>query len=306
LDPFAIGRFGYAPILAIEEPRTIVDAQASDRVLVTGCARGEAQRYAQRIVDAFNLEGVCVTVHAVPPRHAGFGSTTALSLAVGRAVVRAHNLTVSLVDLVKALRRTSTGGLYTFEHGGFVVAGGFKVKPDARIFLRDDPHLPPLILRTDFPREWRFVTVRPFVAPMSPDGEVEEATFQRLQRLPPPVDLTHKAYFLLSAKLLPALRERDATSFGLTLTEMQIVIGRIYKPVQKGVFNPSSQWIVPILQKSGVLGIGQSSWGPTVYGFSDSHESAVRVSDQVKSEVGSRAHVQIVRADNTGARIAGP
>ena len=306
LDPFAIGRFGYAPILAVEEPRTVVDAQPSDRVLVTGCATGEAQRYAQRIVDTFNLEGVSVTVHAVPPRHAGFGSTTALSLAVGRAVVRAHGLAVSLVDLVKALRLTSTGGLYTFELGGFVVAGGFKVKPGARIFLRDDPHLPPLIMRTDFPREWRFVTVRPFVAPTSPDGEVEETTFQQLQRLSPPVDLTHKAYFLLSAKLLPALMERDAASFGSALTEMQIVVGRIYQPVQKDVFNPSSQWIIPILQKSGALGIGQSSWGPTVYGLTDSHGSAVRVSDQVKSEVGSRAHVQIVKADNTGARVTGP
>jgi beta-RFAP synthase len=305
LDPYAVGRFGYAPILAIDEPRTIVDAQTSNRVLVSGRARGEAHRYAQRIVEAFGLDGVTVTVHAIPPQHVGFGSTTALSLAVGRAVAHAHGLTVSLVDLVTALRLTSTGGLYTFEHGGLVVAGGFKGKPDAGIFLRDNPFLPPLILRTDFPEAWRFVTVRPVVAPTSPDGETEEVAFQRLQRLPPPIDLTHKVYFLLAAKLLPALRERDAESFGSALTEIQLTVGRFYQPVQKGVFNPASQWIIPLLQTSGALGIGQSSWGPTVYGFTDSHESAVRVSEQVKSEVGTRAHVQIVRADNAGARITG-
>jgi beta-ribofuranosylaminobenzene 5'-phosphate synthase len=298
-----VGRFGYAPILAIEEPRTIVEAWPSDRVQTTGCAQEEVHRYAQRTVDAFDLEGVEVTVHATPPRHAGLGSTTALSLAVGRAITQAHGLDVSLVPLIRALRRTSTGGLYTFEHGGLVVAGGFKAKPDAGIYLRDEPLIPPLILRTDFPGAWRFVTVRPLGAPTSPDGEAEETAFQRLQRLPPPVDLTHKVYFLLAARLLPALRERDAESFGSALTEIQLTVGRIYQPVQKSVFNPSSQWIVPLLQESGVLGIGQSSWGPTVYGFTDSHGSAVRVSEQVKREVGSRAHVRIVRADNAGARI---
>ena len=301
LDPFALGRFGYAPILAIDEPRTIVEADEADSLVVHGVEAEEARVYAQRTLEAFRLKGAEITVRRVAPRHSGFGSTTQLSLAVGRALTQAHGLNPTIFELVRALRRTSTGGLHTFQHGGFIVSGGFRVKPDENIFLRNEPFVPPLIFRSDFPDPWRFVLVHPGEAPKSPDGEAEEKAFKALHKHEAPTDLVHRAYFLLAAKLLPALMEKDAKAFGSALTELQITVGRIYLPVQGSIFNPASQRLIPILERSGALGIGQSSWGPTVYAFVDSVGAAERIMDAVRGEVGSRASVSIVRADNRGA-----
>jgi len=303
LDPFALGRFGYAPVLAITEPRTVIEAEEAEGLEVNGRETDEARTYAQRALEAFKLKGAKVTVKATPPRHSGFGSTTQLCLAVGRAVTKAHGLNVPLLELVKALKRTSTGGLYPFQFGGFIVAGGFPVKTGEQIWVREEPLIPPLIFRSHFPEDWRFVLVRPLVAPKSPDKEAEEATFSALRERKAPVELIHKGYFILAAKLLPALLERNAEAFGKALTELQVTVGRIYQPVQEQIFNPASQWLIPILNRSGALGIGQSSWGPTVYAFADCLEAAQNIAKKIKAETPAKAEVTIVGADNVGARI---
>jgi beta-ribofuranosylaminobenzene 5'-phosphate synthase len=304
LDPFALGRFGYAPVLAITEPRTVIEAEAfADGLEVDGVEKADARLYAQRVLDAFNLKGAKLTVKAAAPRNQGFGSTTQLSLTVGRAVTKAHGLDVPLIELVKALKRTSTGGIYPFQMGGFVVAGGFPVKPGERIWLRDETLIPPLIFRGDFPEDWRFVLARPLVAPKSPDKESEEVAFSTLRDRKPPAELIHKGYFVLAAKMLPALLERNAEAFGKALTELQMTVGRIYQPVQEQLFNPASQWLIPILNRSGALGIGQSSWGPTVYAFTDSPEAAQRIAATIEAEAQDKAEVTLVGADNAGARL---
>jgi beta-ribofuranosylaminobenzene 5'-phosphate synthase len=303
LDPFALGRFGYAPVLAIEAPRTVVEAADADELEVNGLEVNDARIYAQRVLEAFNLKGAKVTVKTAAPRNAGFGSTTQLCLAVGRAVTKAHDLDVPLIKLVRALRRTSTGGIYPFQMGGLVVAGGFSVKPGERVLMRDEPLIPPLIFRADFPEDWRFVIVRPLEAPKSPDKEVEEDAFRALREGKVPAELIHKGYFVLAAKLLPALLERDAVAFGKALTEIQMTVGRIYQPVQESIFNPASQWLIPILNRSGALGIGQSSWGPSVYAFTDNPDDAQRIAEQLKVETRESAEVKLVGADNSGATV---
>ncbi len=303
LDPFALGRLGYAPILAIDKPRTVVEAEAAEDLTVQGLEAEESKTYARRVITAFHLKGVKLTVKSTAPRHSGFGSTTQLSFAIGRAVANAHGFSPSLPELVKSLKRISTGGLFAFQLGGFVVAGGFPVKLGERMLLRDEPLVPPLIFHSDFPQDWRFVMVRPLVAPQSPDGKEEERTFERLRQTRSPTQLTRKGYFLLASKLLPALLEKDAQAFGNALTAIQTTVGRIYKPVQGSAFNPASEWLIPILRRNGALGLGQSSWGPTVYAFVESPESAQETASGILRETGDRASVEVVSADNKGAVV---
>ncbi len=301
LDPFAVGRLGYAPILAIDKPRTIVEAEEADALAVQGPQSDEARVYAKRILEAYGIEGIKLTVKNTAPRHSGFGSTTQLCLAIGRAIAEAHSLNPTLVDLVKALKHTSTGGVYTFQLGGFVVAGGLTAGPDERMLLREKPLIPPLILHSDFPEDWRFVIVRPSGATQGLSGEAEERVFGRLKQTRPPTRLIHKGYFLLASKLLPALIEKNAEEFGKALTDIQTNVGRIYLPVQGSIYNPGSQWLVPILRRSGALGIGQSSWGPTVYAFIDSPEAAQRMAEKIRGRTGKAASVEVAAADNRGA-----
>ncbi|MCX8191323.1 MAG: hypothetical protein N3F06_00770, partial [Nitrososphaerales archaeon] len=119
LDPFGIGRFGYAPLLALNEPRTVVEARKSDGLkIISPKAKDEAEEvemYANRVLKAYDLPGIEISVISQPPRHSGFGSTTQLALSVGKAITLAYGLDISAIELLKVLRRTSTGGVYTFQ-----------------------------------------------------------------------------------------------------------------------------------------------------------------------------------------------
>jgi predicted sugar kinase len=56
--------------------------------------------------------------------------------------------------------------------------------------------------------------------------------------------------------------------FGLALEEIQDRVGRAFAPAQHGLFaHPVSAEIVSFLRTAGLHGVGQSSWGPTLYGF---------------------------------------
>jgi len=108
----------------------------------------------------------------------------------------AYGLDVGVADLAKVLGIQSTGGVYAFQKGGFNVSGGFKIKR-GKASERQVPLIPPLILHVDFPEKWRFLVVRPFQAPASPDGEGEEEKLKKLQLRRPPRRLIHEAYFTL-------------------------------------------------------------------------------------------------------------
>jgi predicted sugar kinase len=50
--------------------------------------------------------------------------------------------------------------------------------------------------------------------------------------------------------------------------------------------------------------VGQSSWGPTVYGIVDGPEHAVDVADRLRAAVDSGIEVRMVDFDRRGAWIA--
>jgi beta-ribofuranosylaminobenzene 5'-phosphate synthase len=304
IDPFGLGRFGYAPMLALEKPRTIIEASTCSSLDVSGVDVEEARTYSERLLKAFNLPGARVKVLLRAPSHFGFGSTTQLALSIGKAITLAYERDVSSVELVEALKRTSNGGVHTFQHGGFVVAGGLKVARGERILNRAEPLIPPLIFRTDVPEKWHFVIVRPLKAAAGPFGDAEEAAFKRLHREQAPSNLIHEAYFTLMSKLVPSVIEKDSEAFEEALTWIQVLVGRIYQPVQGGVFNPASAWVIPILRQVGARGIGQSSWGPAVYAFAEDRKRAARMEKELREEVMGRAEVFIAKVNNSGVEAS--
>jgi beta-ribofuranosylaminobenzene 5'-phosphate synthase len=304
IDPFGIGRFGYAPILALNEPRIIIEASKNDSIEVSGIETEDSRVYVERIISEFNLPGAKIDILSIIPRHCGFGSTTQLALSIGTAVTKAYGIETDVVNLATALKRTSTGGLHTFQHGGFVVAGGLKIERGELIFNREKVLFPPLIFRYDFPEEWRFLIIKPFKVPKSPDGNVEEEAFKKLHIEQPPLALTHQAYFTLMAQLIPSVIEQNAESFGEALTNIQLLVGRMYQPVQGDVFNPASAWIISILRRNRALGVGQSSWGPIVYAFVENEKKGSELMNAIRTKVKGRAEMFLVKADNSGVDVS--
>jgi predicted sugar kinase len=87
----------------------------------------------------------------------------------------------------------------------------------------------------------------------------------------PPIDdhVTDRLCRLVLLGLLPAVQEHDLASFGAALTELQQQVGQCFAAVQGGIYARTDlDSFVAALRAEGLHGVGQSSWGPTLYGFS--------------------------------------
>ena len=127
--------------------------------------------------------------------------------------------------------------------------------------------IPPLLSRVEFPAEWSILVLTPRREPgLHGPGEV-----RAFAELPPSPDaLTDRLCRLVLLGLLPAAIERDLARFGEALDELQRRVGEGFAPAQGGTFaRPELEAIAGVLRSEGLQGVGQSSWGPTLYGFLD-------------------------------------
>jgi beta-ribofuranosylaminobenzene 5'-phosphate synthase len=97
------------------------------------------------------------------------------------------------------------------------------------------------------------------------------------------------------------VRAGDIDEFGVGLSEIQRAIGEIFAGQQGGVFHPAATPVVDALRALGVGAVGQSSWGPTVYGIVDGPERAAEVAREL-AETAPTAEVMVVDFDRHGAR----
>ena len=207
-------------------------------------------------------------ISAAIPAHAGLGSGTQLALAIGTALIRLEGLDVTPRQLGELVERgaRSAIGMAAFEQGGFIVDGGRgKVE-----------HAPPVVARAPFPERWRALLVLDRNA-VGVHGDREAAAFAALPPFPDAA-AGHLCRLILM-QLLPALHEEDIGAFGAALTETQEIVGKHFASAQGG--SPWSSAAVGRLVKrlagAGAVGIGQSSWGPTGFAFTDSEAAAARL-----------------------------
>lgn len=257
-----------------------------------------ARCFAQRAVDAgltARLPGAFIRVVRVPRPHAGLGSGTQLAMAVGRALATMCELddldAAGLAGLVGRGLRSAVGTHGCFS-GGLIVDGG----------KGESSRVSPLVARLVFPESWRIVLVRPNEL-HGISGERERQAFAKL----PPIEdgLTARMCQLVLLGLLPALVERDLDAFGESLFELQQRAGECFKAAQGGIYAaPLLAEIVQHVRDRGVRGVGQSSWGPTLYAIADGDEAAEDLAACLSSHFSlGRDEVVITRADNEGSCV---
>ncbi|HEY1305233.1 MAG TPA: beta-ribofuranosylaminobenzene 5'-phosphate synthase family protein [Vicinamibacterales bacterium] len=280
---------------AASTPTLLVSASSSDALTVEGADAARASEFARQFLDHHHLRGgAVVRVHRALPRHAGLGSGTQLALAVARALAEIHGVSTEARDLARAVGRArrSAIGTWTFAGGGLVVEGGRR--PDQDL-------CGPLLARLPFPLTWRHVLAVPEGAP-GISGAEEADAFSRLP--PPPANEVEHVSHLVLMSLLPALADVDLTVFGRALTDIQEMTGRWFAPAQGGTFaSGQSAELVKRLREWGAHGVGQSSWGPAVYGIVEGEDLALTLTDRVRQMLGARGSVYEgpFRAD--GARV---
>ena len=259
-------------------PATLVSACAATELSVDGADADRALEFARRFLDHYNIRGgASVRIHRAIPPHAGLGSGTQLALAVARALAQVHRVEPDVTQLATAVGRgrRSAIGMWTFAGGGLVVEGGHR--PGERRGSSG-----PLLTRLMFPPSWQCVVAVP-EAPSGLSGKDEAAAFERLPA-PPDREVERVAHLVLMA-LLPALVDGDIRAFGGALTEIQETTGRWFAPVQGSAFAPGpGETLVRRMREWGAAGVGQSSWGPAIYGIVAGHEEAAQLARRVRAE----------------------
>lgn len=296
LDPAGVGerRFGGFGV-GIELPRVVVavgatESHSPDELIVSGPQAQRAEAFARRARSRLGIGGgIEVNVLEAIPPHMGLGSGTKLGLAVARGLAGLAGVSAGPEELAIASGRgaRSSVGAWTFAAPGLVVEAG----------VPDGGELSPLVARFEMPADWRCVLALPSGAE-GLSGDAEARFFGQLRESAPAEPRVSR---LLLTELLPGLLAGDIDEFGAALTEIQREMGSIFAARQGGVFHPRAAPVVDALQELGVGAVGQSSWGPSVYGIVDDPDLATDVAQRLRLSLGAGAELSVVDFDRRGA-----
>lgn len=296
-------RFGSVG-LSISDPKICVRARLSDELAAFGEdeeRRESALRYAKRFYEhpgtAAALRGetrkAAIYLDRTIPAHVGLGSGTQLALCVVMALCGLHGAERSVGEaaLIAGRGVRSGIGIEAFKRGGFIIDGGGDD-------LGNETPLP--LFRHNFPRNWRIVLVRPGAA-NGLSGEPEERAFGGM---PADAGASMEICQLVLMKLLPGLLEEKLAAFGAAVERIQRIMGECFSGAQGGRYaSPLAEDIFTELRRSGARGMGQSSWGPTLYAFVDGQQAALGVLERVKKTFGESVEAAVTSGRSVGARI---
>lgn len=290
--------------MMIRQPRVVVRVGPSHAWEVAGAEADRARRVARRIVASTpGLAGkrFAIAIEALPPLHAGLGVGTQLALAVAQGMQAASGLTVpgAVVDpnatqpQAAGRARRSAVGSHGFVHGGLIYETGYL--PGEQVGK--------LTARLAMPELWRVVLLR-MAAPAGVSGAAEAEAFARLPS--PPEHVSVELERLAGDEIVPGARAADFARFSEAVYQYGRLAGQCFASVQGGPFASSTiAAAVGRLRELGVRGVGQSSWGPTIYAFCETEADARRLIDGCRSDrLLSRAQVHVTEADNQGAQAS--
>ena len=280
---------------AVPHPSLLLEARPGSQITAQGPDSSRAAEFARRFLAYHRLDGGAhLVVHRAIPAHSGLGSGTQLGLAVARALAELFGVPSDPPMLARAVERgrRSAIGTWTFALGGFIVEGGRRTGSD---------EIAPLLARYEVPETWRCVIAIP---PGNPglSGDAEAAAFDQLP--PPPEREVERVAHTVLMKLLPALVEGDLSGFGSALSEVQRVTGAWFAPQQGGVFAPGEgAELIRRMAEWGAEGVGQSSWGPAVYGIVEGPKRSGDLAKLARDLLGGRGLVFEGGFGRTGARL---
>lgn len=290
-------QFGGVGVM-VAAPGVHLRIRSAEKFSVSGLLQDRVSDFANTVVQQLGLSalpGVCIEALATPAQHSGLGVGTQLGSAVAAGLAEAMGTPWREPNrLVQLARRGERSGIGTY---GFLMGG----------FLVDEGHahgepLGRLAYQSSFPEEWQFV----LITPNQKSGLAGSAEAAALESLPPvPTAVTEELEQITRTQLIPSLSDHDFDQFGAGLYQYGCLAGSCFAPVQGGVYASSeSQNIVTKLRGHGIEGVGQSSWGPTLFALCRDVKSAAQVCDDL---LGAHELIHapiIVSAANRGAEVS--
>lgn len=290
--------------VGLREPSVVLDAERGSTV---ECDDDTVEPYLRAAVETLGVGGARVTVRERFPRHVGLGSGTQLALACLAGVARAYGREPAPRERAPALGRggRSGVGVATFERGGFVVDIGHPTAQFSTDPARSDSwDVPPLLGRWSPPEKLRFVLVVPTADP-GPSGDREDSQMRAVVEQADP-GVADEIATLLTRRLLPAAATGDVEAFGRAVGRLGRLNGGWYTDEQGGVYRPPADELVAgLADADSVVGAGQSSWGPAVYGVTtvEDADRARVAAERALETVDSNGTVRLVRPSDTGVTV---
>ncbi len=291
--------------VAIERPRWVVEVSLCGGGEAGGDTGREIVKILARLRRHLGVDqGIAIRTLEAIPRHMGFGSGTQLELSLSFAISQLVGRQLPVTELARMLGRgrRSGIGIAAFTSGGFVVDAGRPCRPraDRRRESLDGHDLPPVIFQHALPGDWWFVIVSPEGRP-GLSGRREGRIFKHL---PPMGEATVERISRLTLmKVLPGVLTDDIRGFGEAITEIQRLVGEFFAPYQGGVYaSATGRKVADFALKRGAFGVGQSSWGPTVFALVRGEDASTTLAEDIRRFLGDdRSLVFVTRASNRGA-----
>lgn len=243
-----------------------------------------------------DLPACRIEVSAAPPAHVGLGSGTQSSLAVVAGLRAFMNLPpLDVIELAHTAGRAkrSAVGLYGFLHGGLIAEAG-RLPHDA---------VSPLIAAIQLPADWRFVLIAPRGG-VGLSGESERAAFAALPSVPP--SLTEELCRIALLDLIPSARSGDFAGFAEAVYRFGYGAGQCFKSHQSGAYATELlAALVARIRAAGVAGVGQSSWGPTLFTLHPTQLAAEQFVAYFQTWPNAEAYnVRVAKPNAGGATVA--
>lgn len=284
----------------ISAPGLRLRISPADKLSVTGPLADRALKVAWQLIDAlpeFSEAGQTCQIEIVtaPREHVGLGVGTQLALATVAGIRRF----LELPDLPpRELAATAGRGLrsavgtYGFFQGGWIVESGKQL----------GDQLSPLVNRLDVPDRWRFVLIIPKQS-QGLHGPDERRAFAELP--PVPAEVTERLTRIATNEVVPALETADFNRVSEHLYFFNHEAGLCFAARQHGAYaNEATTKLVEMLRSWDVAGVGQSSWGPSVFALASDENSATQLIERLRRTISENDYEFVLAPPaNGGAKI---
>lgn len=281
----------------IEQPAISLTISPADGFGARGIHSERAAEFARRWAAFHGHKApVCaILVTDAPPQHTGLGTGSQLALAVAAGLNAFFGLPKqNAVELALSVGRgqRSAVGVHGFLHGGLIVDQGKRMA---------EP-LAPLDCRIEVPSDWRFLLARP----LDCAGLAGDEESLAMASLPPvPFETTNRLIAEVRDHLVPAAATGDFALFSASLYRYGHASGAYFAERQGGPFNgPVLTNLVETIRNLGIEGVGQSSWGPTIFAVMPDETQARNAVDSLHgSWKGAELDVLVTAPLSRGARV---
>lgn len=280
----------------IDRPGLEVHASESEHFTTTGPLADRIESFARlwQLSTDLELPAVRITTRGQMRDHVGLGCGTQLGLAVGTLLSKLAGFPLPDIPALAATvdrAKRSAIGCYGFLLGGFLFETGHR-----------NDNFPTLAYRGEMPPHWRFVLATQHEV-HGRHGADEEEGFRQLDRVPEPT--TARLRNLVEGEMIPHLKAADIGRFGEAVYEYGCLAGDCYASLQGGRYaNPTCTDLVQRMRQFGITGVGQSSWGPTIFGLCEDGQQAEALCTQLRERYSeSQLQLEISQPNNRGVQL---